>query len=327
MIRVQLAVIAFFISAGVFSQNINVTEFYLDELDITANQQGTIVLDQNGEKCALLKIITTEKGLTFDVGTLGVQKTEPHTSETWVYVPFGVKRITISHPLLGQLRDYIFPMPIQKARTYVMKLNTVMPTNPSAHKNGANASAQIIKAVDLGLSVNWASCNVGAKKPEEHGGYFAWGYTGTWDAYLQAYIDNTTFNRELTKYNAEDKKTQLEANDDVAHVIMGGGWRMPTAAELKELNDKCTWTWTIQNKVKGYKVTGPSGNYIFLPAAGYKRFKKYEGVGGLGYYWSSTLREHGYVGDAQKLSFSDDEHSIYFDIRKYGFSIRAVCAK
>jgi hypothetical protein len=80
------------------AQDIKVVSFTPDMTDMTANLEGTIVYDQNGDKCALIKIETTEKGFTFDVGMLGIVKTEYHPGEIWLYVPYGVKSITISHP-------------------------------------------------------------------------------------------------------------------------------------------------------------------------------------------------------------------------------------
>ncbi|MBR4160333.1 MAG: SUMF1/EgtB/PvdO family nonheme iron enzyme [Bacteroidaceae bacterium] len=95
--------------------------FKLDESDLTSNLAGTTVLDQNGEKCALIKIFTTETGFSFDVGSLGVVKTEQKVGEIWVYVPFGIKKIVLSHPVFERL-EYSIPVPIAKARTYQMKL-------------------------------------------------------------------------------------------------------------------------------------------------------------------------------------------------------------
>lgn len=111
-------------SLSLFAQEIKVASFYLDASDVSANMQGTTVLDQNGDKCALIKIENTQKGFTFDVGLLGVVKTEYHTGEIWLYVPHGVKRITISHPTLGVLRDYDLGMTLKSAKTYIMKLTT-----------------------------------------------------------------------------------------------------------------------------------------------------------------------------------------------------------
>ena len=102
------------------AQTMSVVEFKADETDLTANTAGTIVIDQNGEKCALIKIETTEFGFSFDAGSLGVVKTEQHTGEVWVYVPDGVKRISISHPKLEKLRDYDLGLSVKKAKTYIM---------------------------------------------------------------------------------------------------------------------------------------------------------------------------------------------------------------
>ena len=104
--------------------SIGVASFRLAETDLDANTHGTQVLDQNGHTCALIKVETTQTGFAFDVGMMGITKVEQHTGEIWVYVPFGVKHITIQHQQLGTLRDYYFPCPIQEARTYIMQLIT-----------------------------------------------------------------------------------------------------------------------------------------------------------------------------------------------------------
>jgi hypothetical protein len=123
--------------------------------------------------------------------------------------------------------------------------------------------------VDLGLSVKWATFNVGATKPEEYGDYFAWGETEPKEVY--------------------DWSTYFEVADDVAAVKWGGKWRMPTMAEQDELRTQCTWTWTSQNGVKGYRVTGTNGNSIFLPAAGYRSGSSLYNTDSKGFYWSSSL--------------------------------------
>lgn len=110
------------------AQTMSVVEFVSDESDLTANTAGTIVLDQNGDKCALIKIETTEFGFSFDVGSLGVVKTEQHAGEVWLYVPEGVKRLSISHPKFEKIRDYDLGMSVKKARTYIMKLHVLKPT-------------------------------------------------------------------------------------------------------------------------------------------------------------------------------------------------------
>ena len=114
----------FVLCSVAWAQKISVANFHLDEHDLTAVNPGTMVLDQNGDKCALIKIFTTQTGFTFDVGSLGVVKTVYKTGEIWVYVPFGVKWLTMNHQDLGRLDKYPFPVPIQKGRVYKMELTT-----------------------------------------------------------------------------------------------------------------------------------------------------------------------------------------------------------
>ncbi len=106
------------------AQNIAVSDFRLLETDMTANLDGFTVYDQNGEKCALIKVETTQQGFSFDTGALGVAETVQKAGEIWVYVPDRTSRITISHPQLGVLRNHDLGFPVRKARTYLMKLAT-----------------------------------------------------------------------------------------------------------------------------------------------------------------------------------------------------------
>jgi len=106
------------------AQNINVDSFRLLDNDLTANTTGSIERDQNGEIAALIKVVTTEQGFVFDGGMTGIVKTKQEVGEVWVYVPHGIKKVTIKHPQLGVLRDYFFPIAIDKAKTYEMVLNT-----------------------------------------------------------------------------------------------------------------------------------------------------------------------------------------------------------
>ena len=188
--------------------------------------------------------------------------------------------------------------------------------------------------VDLGLpsGLLWATCNVGASSPEDYGSYFAWGETETksyygWSTYKWC---NGSCNT-LTKYNTDsyygtvDNRTVLEMSDDAAHVNWGGSWRMPTYDEMQELKDRCTWTWTTQGGKSGYRVTGPNGKSIFLPAAGYFSDGGLGSAGSYGNYWSSSL----YTGspyDAYSLFFDSSFLSMYCYSRCYGRSVRPVSA-
>ena len=109
---------------AVQAQSLAVQSFRMDEADLTANTAGTIVMDQNGQKCALVKVETTQTGFSFDAGSLGVVKTEQKVGEIWVYVPEGVKRLTISHQQLGILRDYDLGQTLRRAKTYILKLTS-----------------------------------------------------------------------------------------------------------------------------------------------------------------------------------------------------------
>lgn len=107
----------------VLAQNMKVISFKLLENDLTANRYGTSKMDQNGETAALIKIVTPEKGFTFDGGSLGIVDTEDHTGEIWLYVPRRAQKLIIQHQDYGVLRDYFYPIPIEGGRTYEMLID------------------------------------------------------------------------------------------------------------------------------------------------------------------------------------------------------------
>ncbi len=192
--------------------------------------------------------------------------------------------------------------------------------------------------VDLGLSVKWATCNIGASSPEGRGNYYAWGETKPKSRY-----DWTTYKwckgREntLTKYNKQkengvvDKKSRLALSDDAAHVNWGGKWRIPTDEEVYELSEKCTWTLVKQKGVYGYKIKSKiNGKSIFLPAVGFKNESRLEDFGMMCVYWTSTLDQYdshvalplySYV-----MELSDDGIEYdYWSRRCHGHTVRPVC--
>ena len=180
------------------------------------------------------------------------------------------------------------------------------------------------KAVDLGLSVKWATFNVGATSPEDHGGYYAWGETEeksnySWGTYKWCNGSSNTMTKYCidSDYGTVDNKTVLDPEDDVAHVKWGGDWRMPTNVEQDELRNNCTWEWTSLNGVNGYKVTGSNGNSIFLPAPGHH-------YGADGLYWSGSLISN-YSVSAYYLGFLNDNYVWYGGNRYDGRSVRPVC--
>ena len=180
--------------------------------------------------------------------------------------------------------------------------------------DGSDVKHEGHEYVDLGLSVKWATCNVGATTPEGYGDYFAWGETSTKSSYTS---DNSkTYGKSMGDIKGN-------SNYDAATANWGGAWRMPTKAEMQELRDRCNWKWTTQNGVKGYKVTGPNGNNIFLPAAGCRLGSSLYDAGSIGYYWSSAPNESNSYG-AYNLSFGSDIHGMSYYGRYYGQSLRPV---
>ena len=176
------------------------------------------------------------------------------------------------------------------------------------------------EAVDLGLpsGMKWASCNMGATKPEEYGGYYAWGETEEKEVYdWSTYIHCNGIWNTCHDLGSDISGTQY----DVAHVKLGGNWCMPTYEDFKELFDNCTKEWTMLNGVKGTRFTSKNnGNSIFLPAAG-NRDSKLSQAGSKGYYWSSTLSDENY---ARYISVSSENSVNGYSQRGLGNSVRPV---
>lgn len=218
------------------------------------------------------------------------------------------------------------------------------PNVPDVPNTGATGSENGYEYVDLGLSVKWATCNVGASKPEDYGDYFAWGEVTPNDYYVFAWYQWAIGSSDYKKYCYDsyygtiDNKTVLELSDDAACANMGGKWRMPTDSEWTELRGQCIWTWTTQNGVNGYKVTSKNNsNSIFIPAAGTRADYEYEdawgtigwavnlsGVGHTGCYWSSSLHTYN-SSSAWCVSFNSTSVSRTEGYRVEGCSVRPVC--
>lgn len=196
--------------------------------------------------------------------------------------------------------------------------------------------------VDLGLSVKWATHNIGAKTPEECGHYFTWGdpkpilgnkHIG-WENYKFSSYEKGTypqyFDIKFNKYvitkerGVIDHLSQLDSVDDPATAIWGGSWRTPSMEEIKELLEKCNWQWTDIHGQKGFRIISRiNQNSIFLPAAGYLEFgstnyrKNEEGD-----YWTRSL--HNNSTSAHTLFFKENEHICGHVHRCYCNSIRPV---
>ena len=184
--------------------------------------------------------------------------------------------------------------------------------------------------LDLPSGTLWATCNVGASKPEEYGDHFAWGETEpksdySWSTYKYCKGSSTTMTKYCTDsyYGTVDNKTELEPSDDAATVSWGSGWQMPSMKQCYELYNSSytTTTWTTINGVKGKKITSKSnGNSIFLPAAGYRRDTSLNYAGSCGSYWFST----GNSGVAFGLFFDSSSISAGYYYCYFGQSVRPV---
>ena len=211
-----------------------------------------------------------------------------------------------------------------------------------------NFSLKVIPMVDLGLSVKWATCNIGATAPEGYGDYYAWGETETKQDFTMSSYAFSVKSKQwiysggskvypliMNKYCVEegvdeiiDGKDTLEEPDDVARATLGKEWRMPTAAEWEELMEQCDWEWTTLNGVNGYKVTsrkrGFTDRYIFLPASGYySDLKVITSRGSVGNYWSSSLNKK-HSPSASQLSFDNEGCEKVNSDRWIGRTVRPV---
>ncbi len=172
--------------------------------------------------------------------------------------------------------------------------------------------------VDLGLpsGLKWAACNVGAETPEAYGTYYAWGMT-------VPPINNGFYPEYCSTYELEMDDISGDVQYDVATSLWGSTWRMPTRDEFVELRVNTICESTTQNGVLGYKMTGPNGNHLFLPAAGYRKYDipYFEGMHGS--YWTSTPNENNM--SAYYFGFVGEDY--YYNNSSYryeGQTVRAV---
>lgn len=206
-------------------------------------------------------------------------------------------------------------------------------SDPNGSKNG-------YEWVDLGLSVKWATCNVGASSPEEFGLLYAWGETEpkteyTWANYKWWDCSLVRMTKYCLGNGDQDNKFTLDAKDDAAYVNMGKKWRTPTSSEWAEL-EKCKWRNTTKNGVEGYLIIGPNRNHIFLPTTCYSNYFT-PNVSSFGYMTSSIYIEKNpdeIIGNEDFVYIgSDSKHytegfgwlRLEKSLRYRGYSVRAVC--
>lgn len=180
--------------------------------------------------------------------------------------------------------------------------------------------------VDLGLSVKWATKNIGANKINDVGDYFAWGEVKTKDQYYEESYFDYSNNLDYIKYNQDSRLNQLDDIDDAAHRLWGFSWRMPTVKEVKELIDNCSFQLCEVEDVSGILITSDlNSNSIFIPCSGYVEKDMFKVEEMDGFLWTSSLdlewifREYAFV---LKVGFLGEE--VIRMERYYGFPIRPV---
>ena len=270
-----------------------------------------VVVKEETPSPSLLYVTTSPSGATVyvdgkKVGTSPLSKKEVaagrHTVkitldgyETWSKkLTFGEEPVILNEAL----KEVVKEVPAVQAASQTVSTGTI---------NGH-------KYVDLGLSVKWADRNVGAGSPSDYGSYFAWGETSTKSEYTEA--NSVTYEKDFGDIRGNSQYDAARAN-------WGSSWRLPTKAECQELVDKCKWVWTTQGSHNGYKVTGPNGNSIFLPAAGCRNGSSLYFAGEDGYCWSSTPLESD-ARYAYYLYFGSGSHLVYWYDRSFGRSVRPV---
>lgn len=182
--------------------------------------------------------------------------------------------------------------------------------NSSSNLSSTNLNGY--EAIDLGLSVKWASCNIGAFKATDYGNYFAWGET----------VPKPNYTAENCILYGVETGDIGGSQKDIAHTKWEGSWRMPTKNEWEELKERCKWEWVMEDGHHGYRITAPNGNSIFLPAAGYRSDKSIIGDGEDGLYWSSTPASRTDI--AWSLNFNSDYYNVDWGGRHGGFPVRPV---
>jgi len=179
-------------------------------------------------------------------------------------------------------------------------------------------------AIDLGIGVKFACCNVGASSPEQYGSHYAWGETKIKNSYKTLNYKHGGNNsyREYKNIGSDISGTQY----DVAHVMWQGNWHMPTKEELELLKDRCKKEWVTYKRVEGIRFIGPNGYSIFLPASGSRWYDDTNYVGYSGNYWSSTYstqKSNGY-GDAYFLGFDNSWIGMSYGDRASGSTVRPI---
>ena len=250
----------------------------------------------------------------------------------------GNNKFTVTVAVLERSTTYYFKSYVQNGMAVKYGAVKSFTTKESTISGGAVDLGIVMSRTDgTTYKLYWAKSNLSDKglctNPEDYGDYYAWGETEPKESYSWLmYKFGKSSSGPFSKYSTPssdgpiDNKTVLEPEDDVAHVKLGGKWRMPTNAEWTELKAKCTWTWVTNyngSGINGMLVKATNGNSIFLPAAGYLNGTNLRVDGSYGTYWSSSLNKD-YPYYAWSVNFDSDDVGRSYYNRSYGRSVRPV---
>lgn len=301
----------------------------ISAIDIT--NSSALLIGEIDVKCAAYKSVECGILISEDKSKVNVYEGEKFSCEKLISNTFFVEVTGLKYGTNYYYCAYLILNDIQHKYGAINSFKTIGNDGTIGSENGH-------EWVDLGLSVKWATCNVGSVSTTGYGDYFAWGNiipqtTYNWSAYKWCKSGFNTMtkycNQSYYGYNGfVDNKIVLESIDDAAYMNWGGKWRMPTREEQDELRSNCTWKW-----ISNYNNTGVAGciissntnnNSIFMPAAGCYFDSSLHDVGFCGYYWSSSLIEH-YSDYAYYLYLCSGYVDWSNSLRSSGRTIRAVC--
>ena len=291
----------------------------LKTLETNISSLVTEVLDNEETSAAAIRKLAESAGTVDGSGNIGYQQA---AGTTYISNAGSVHNATV-----------ILDSEINTLQETINNLQTAID-----NLQGSIGQSSTVEWVNLGLSVMWAKCNVGAKKETDYGSYFMWGdimnktnSNCTWKTYKYCNGSDTTMTKYCTNiaYGQVDNKTTLEPEDDTATQIMGGNWRMPTSVEIQELIDNTTNEWITNyngSGVNGKKFTSKiNGNSIFIPASGYRSGSSFRDQGELGDVWSSSLYTT-YPNYTYELFFNSSRtQASYNASRGDGLPVRGVC--
>ena len=297
---------------------------------VTIAADGTVT---PGETDKLTTNVTAAPTVSGNVYTVYIP-IYPKTTQNLKVVATAADNSAYSFTIASKDVDYTAGQVYGKTMSYLINANnTISEWTESASAGDATVNDHDYVILDTADGIKWATTNVGASLPADYGDYFAWGATS---AYTYISDESTTgSNKPWSESNPSGyyngSEATLPANHDIATILWGGKWKMPTKAQLETLMNYGSKTWTTQKNSKGEDVYGylikstsntSTGKSIFLPAAGYRYNSDLINAGSYGNYWSSTAGD--VDSSACRLYFGSGNYYWYYDSRYFGSSVRPV---